>query len=717
MCVCHRNWQSNDCSERVCPFGRAFVDTPKGDLDGSGGISGPDHRIAENNFVYPYGTSESFPNVRDTSFRIVDNSAHDYMECSNSGACNRRTGACECYEGFDGASCQRVSCPGSPTDICSGHGVCATNRKIAALDADSPYRLWDRGTVVGCVCDKGYTGGDCSLRACRQGLDPTYLYDDSATVRYPVYNLALMTTSATKDFYDGTFSSGPGNWAISLFDLSGKGWQTEPLLIGASCAQVVAALESLPDRVVPRMSVDCMRFDVTYRDPLLPADVASELSQLRDSRWVYVKNETFDVKNISVVLRPTFWEAGFSNSYDLPHVATDPRLTGYIYRLELIGNPGAAPPLQITTYMGDGSRPSLASRAGTLLTKVWSDGRQGESVEHFPFHCDNVKVQIASVGDYFYFTGFNTTEKKWLQQCLGQADLDPARDIDPADTTSIDWDYGSVDNPHIIKLVRAATDHADGGWFVALYFDTTVTGLDKCGFSDGTFKLLNQISSRDFPTENGILNWFEIFTTKGVLQVTTTYASAFFDFASSEIFTANLQYDVYGEEYDGDMSCEPNVESPFKAKYLKTCLSKGDVFFLLDPLNPQYNPTYFNMYTVKRVFQKEYFQDHGAYFGFWPYLQYTLAYNATARTRFPTGYEAMHYKTYTIQTDVSTNWAQDVNGAAKFRVFKFVPAPADAYTYVAECSNRGVCNTFDGICDCFNGYVGNACSTMDALAV
>jgi hypothetical protein len=29
MCLCNRNWQANDCSERVCQFGLAHVDTPK----------------------------------------------------------------------------------------------------------------------------------------------------------------------------------------------------------------------------------------------------------------------------------------------------------------------------------------------------------------------------------------------------------------------------------------------------------------------------------------------------------------------------------------------------------------------------------------------------------------------------------------------------------------------------------------------------------------
>jgi hypothetical protein len=29
MCICNRNWQANDCSERICQFALAHVDTPK----------------------------------------------------------------------------------------------------------------------------------------------------------------------------------------------------------------------------------------------------------------------------------------------------------------------------------------------------------------------------------------------------------------------------------------------------------------------------------------------------------------------------------------------------------------------------------------------------------------------------------------------------------------------------------------------------------------
>ena len=40
-CSCYQNYQGNDCSERTCYFGIAHVDTPKGDLNADGYVSGP----------------------------------------------------------------------------------------------------------------------------------------------------------------------------------------------------------------------------------------------------------------------------------------------------------------------------------------------------------------------------------------------------------------------------------------------------------------------------------------------------------------------------------------------------------------------------------------------------------------------------------------------------------------------------------------------------
>ena len=36
MCMCNRNYRGADCSERVCPYGHAFVTTPQGDINSDG---------------------------------------------------------------------------------------------------------------------------------------------------------------------------------------------------------------------------------------------------------------------------------------------------------------------------------------------------------------------------------------------------------------------------------------------------------------------------------------------------------------------------------------------------------------------------------------------------------------------------------------------------------------------------------------------------------
>lgn len=108
------------------------------------------------------------------------NDDHKQMiECSGKGACNRKTGECECFDGFAGEGCRRSACPND----CSGHGVCQSQEKFArdytpVVTADNPQNdpkyditaeydtAWDAKYTYGCKCDDGFRGPDCSLIEC-----------------------------------------------------------------------------------------------------------------------------------------------------------------------------------------------------------------------------------------------------------------------------------------------------------------------------------------------------------------------------------------------------------------------------------------------------------------------------------------------------------------------------------------------------------------------
>ena len=97
----------------------------------------------------------------DSDNRILTDSAHAYMECSNRGICDRVAGECICANGYEGAACQRAGCPGFPL-VCSGHGVCKTIQQLADQDHGNTYELWDKSSTMGCDCDAGFHGADCS---------------------------------------------------------------------------------------------------------------------------------------------------------------------------------------------------------------------------------------------------------------------------------------------------------------------------------------------------------------------------------------------------------------------------------------------------------------------------------------------------------------------------------------------------------------------------
>ena len=139
-------WIAADCSQRTCPYAKAWVDVPKLGLN----------------------------SAADTE----QNNAHRNAECANAGTCDRSTGLCECFPGYEGRACDRSVCPNS----CSGHGTCQTMKQFYVDHAEFISEVgtgeveydtaWDATKLMGCKCESGYRGPDCSLKECPSLADP-----------------------------------------------------------------------------------------------------------------------------------------------------------------------------------------------------------------------------------------------------------------------------------------------------------------------------------------------------------------------------------------------------------------------------------------------------------------------------------------------------------------------------------------------------------------
>lgn len=715
MCICNRNWQANDCSERTCSFGLAHVDSPKGDLDMSGALSGPDAPVVDNHFSYPYGTTEQFPQMEDSDLQTLTNSAHYYMECSNKGTCNRGTGECQCYDGYDGVACQRASCPGYPNS-CSGHGVCKSISQLAEADHGNVYRLWDKDATMGCECDYGFYGPDCSLRTCKHGIDPLYL-DDAATVRFSTWDFAVLANRASADavFTDGQTEPGTGRWSIRFYDSHGEDWLTGPIDAGASCDDVVAALEALPNNVIPSSTIQCTMDDVSSNAVETSLGVAKGADPVEGDKhpediWYRMAWWEFRTTAEQAELGP---ETSLTTTYQSSDLDSTVTVSGYVYRLKFHGNPGKLKQPEIEIYL-DGKRPSLVESSGSkLLTKVWTDGQQGEDVDHFADHCDGVTVTIGGgingagkVTAQSYLTGFSATERNLLKACLGESDFDVTNNVDV-----YNWDHGSKLYPHIIKLVRTVTTYTDGGYYAVVWFDESDTTEDAAG----SFMLLNPFYPLD---AFAATDTYDIYTTKGTLALTSDRAEATFGYGSKYIYMSNVTYDVNlgadkFEDFDGDISCEVGNNNAGKMNVIYHCLNKTDMFTMINWMSPERNPRFINMYTAERLYTAPF--------------AYETSDRFSGATITDTGLQGMdmHFMTHMITTDISTNWGaatesgsaqEDVNARDSFMVYKFFPSVASQYEYVAECSNRGICDTSSGECKCFSGYTSDSCGEQISVA-
>merc|ERR1719230_2342525 len=235
VCTCYDGWgmggsPGGDCSDRFCPYELAWVDAP-----------------------------------------TKDGSTHMYAECAAKGICDRETGQCECFGGFEGKGCGRQSCP----DGCSGHGTCEYMNELAFGTVYNDY--YDSlttaysGIGVGAVrpstdfvCDSGWTGINCASKMCPYGNDiMDERADTSDTRQYQVQTIHLYAGGS--DGGGGKFTTSKDaldsqSFALKFTSMTNETFATVPVVLTADnfntlATDVEAALESLPNGAINDVSV------------------------------------------------------------------------------------------------------------------------------------------------------------------------------------------------------------------------------------------------------------------------------------------------------------------------------------------------------------------------------------------------------------------------------------------------------------------------------
>ena len=209
------------------------------------------------------------------------------------------------------------------------------------------------------------------------------------------------------------------------------------------------------------------------------------------------------------------------------------------------------------------------------------------------------------------------------------------------------------------------------------------------------FRVLHPI----YPLDDLESALFDVFGTDGVLRRVQANSRATFDFGSNKIFMTNSTTNTV-PKYDGDITCEAiGAISVGTNTSTWDCLDKNDYFVLIDPFKTTNNPPFLNLHKaegIRRVDDLELLDAGELYTG--------------NRNTTRVGVRTV------ITTDLNTNWNSNEFSGGNFYVYKFTPSVYTTYNYFSECSNRGLCNTFEGICECFGGYTGDACQIQNALA-
>merc|ERR1712166_209638 len=177
----------------------------------------------------------------------ANDQAHDYSECSSNGICDRKTGECTCNDGFTGDACRYAACPNG----CNGHGTCEYINEVATDSSiqygsvsDRSYDLWDAEKSRFCKCDGYWSGPDCSERMCPRGNDPltTMTPDKIGGNTAEVQEVQTIDIRAALHQDDlGTYVGLGGDFTLSYVDAYNQEWTTRPIRVATKIQQTKTA--------------------------------------------------------------------------------------------------------------------------------------------------------------------------------------------------------------------------------------------------------------------------------------------------------------------------------------------------------------------------------------------------------------------------------------------------------------------------------------------
>ena len=202
---------------------------------------------------------------------VAENHGHRLAECAGRGICDRETGDCLCFPGYEGKGCRRSSCPND----CSGHGTCEylselrndlgddfkwTGAKPTRDQYDFEFPLmWDAHKTRACVCDPKWTDIDCSRRMCPKGNYALYALTEPTPEVQAIVISNVFTPDTDKekggvDYMNSDMSNGTdanGEFALTFRSTLHEEFTTITLNVYNLTEEIVEnAINSLPNKVI-----------------------------------------------------------------------------------------------------------------------------------------------------------------------------------------------------------------------------------------------------------------------------------------------------------------------------------------------------------------------------------------------------------------------------------------------------------------------------------